>query len=86
MAEPLQDVSRQLTSLGEALARRVREEPYAVLALAVMAGYVAGGGLFSRFTRPLARAAMGALLVPGVRERLRGLSEELRASEATGAA
>jgi hypothetical protein len=51
-----------------------------------MAGYVAGGGLFSSFTRPLARAALGVLLVPGIRERLRGISEEFRASQASGAA
>ena len=70
----------------EALARRVREQPYPTLALAAMAGYVAGGGLFSRLTRPLARAAMGALLVPGFRERIRGFAQELRPTQATGAA
>jgi hypothetical protein len=84
MAEPMRGVVGRLTSLREVLARRVREQPYPMLTLAAMAGYVAGGGLFSRFTRPLARAAMGALLVPGVRESLRGLSQEFR--EATGAA
>ncbi len=59
------------------LTREVQERPYPVLGLAVLAGYVAGGGLFSSVTRPLARAALGALLVPGFRERVRGLAGEL---------
>ncbi len=86
MAEALQEATGQLTSAGSALVDRVRARPYAVLALAMMAGYVAGGGLFSRLTRPLARAALGALLIPGVRERLRGLSEEFRSAGAAGTA
>ena len=52
------------------LVRVVREQPYPSLLLALFAGYVLGGGLFSRLTRPLARAAMGALLVPGFRDRI----------------
>jgi hypothetical protein len=86
MAESVQEAAEHLTSFGGAVIERVREQPYPVLALAAMAGYVAGGGLFSSFTRPLARAALGALLVPGVRDRLRELSEEFRSSEAAGAA
>jgi hypothetical protein len=82
MAEPLQEATGRLTSAGSALVDRVRARPYPVLGLAVMAGYVAGGGLFSSMTRPLARAALGALLVPGVRERLRGLQEEFRSAGA----
>ena len=39
-----------------------------------------------RLTRPLARAALGALLIPGVRERLRELSEEFRSAGAAGTA
>lgn len=69
-----------------AIERRVRKRPYPMLALGLMAGYVAGGGLFSPLTRPLARAAMGALLVPGFRERLRDLAADLTPAEATGAA
>lgn len=64
-------------ALLDRLARRVRERPYPMLALGVAAGYVAGGGTFSRWTRPLARAALAALLVPGFRERLRGAAAEL---------
>ena len=69
---------RLLRPIWRLLARRLREQPYPVLALAVTAGYVAGGGLFTPFTRLLARAAVGALLVPGFRERLRGIPAELR--------
>ncbi len=77
MAEPV-EARQLLRSVREALVRRLREQPYPVLALAATAGYVAGGGLFSRFTRPLARAAAGTLLVPGVRERLRRSTREPR--------
>jgi hypothetical protein len=85
MAESLQEATGQLRSARGALLERVRDQPYSVLALAVMAGYVAGGGLFSPVTRPLARAALGALLVPGVRERLRGLSQEFRSAQPASA-
>ncbi len=71
---------REAASRGpwtERLTRRVQERPYPVLGLAALAGYVAGGGLVSSVTRPLARAALGALLVPGFRERVRGLAGEL---------
>jgi hypothetical protein len=77
---------RQASSWVEALAERVGARPYPWLALSLAVGYVAGGGLFSSFTRPLARAALGVLLVPGIRERLQDFSEELRASQASGAA
>jgi hypothetical protein len=86
MTESWQEATGQLSSAGGAFVDRVRTQPYPMLALAAMAGYVAGGGLFSRFTRPIARVALGALLVPGVRERLRGLSEEFRSAGATGVA
>ncbi len=69
-----------------AISRRVQERPYPMLALGLVAGYVAGGGLFSPLTRPLARAAMGALLVPGFRKSLRDLAAGLTPAEATGAA
>jgi hypothetical protein len=69
-----------------ALAGRLRERPYPVLGVAAAAGYVAGGGLFSSFTRPLARAALGALLVPGFREELRELAGELKRAVTIGAA
>ncbi len=85
MAGGFGEAREQVTQVGAALSARVRERPYPVFGLALVAGYVAGGGLFSSFTRPLARAALGALLVPGVRERLRGLSGELGSIRQTGA-
>ncbi len=72
------DGRRLLRSIWHLLGRRVREQPYPILSLAMTAGYVAGGGLFSSFTRLLARASVGALLVPGFRERLRRIAGELR--------
>jgi hypothetical protein len=44
--------------------RYYRHNPYIVLAAAAGAGYVAGGGLFSPFTRRLVRIGMKALFVP----------------------
>ncbi len=49
------------------LRSRMAVEPYPVLAVGFVAGYVLGGGLFSRVSRPLARAAMGWLLAPRAR-------------------
>ncbi len=72
----------QFAELGSGIVRSVQERPYPMLLMAAMVGYVAGGGLFSRMTRPLARAAMGALLVPGFRERILGA----RGMDAVGAA
>jgi hypothetical protein len=85
MAESLQHATGQLRWAGGALVERVRDRPYSLLALAMMAGYVAGGGLFSPLTRPLARVALGALLVPEVRHRLRGLSQEFLSAQPAGA-
>ncbi len=86
MVEAGDEVRGRLGAVGDTLAQRIRERPYDMLGLAMLVGYVAGGGLFSSLTRPLARAALGALLVPGFRDRLRGLAEELREAQATGAA
>lgn len=68
----------RLGDILDAVGRRVQERPYPMLALGLLAGYVAGGGLFSSFTRPLARAALGALLVPRFRERVREVAADLR--------
>jgi hypothetical protein len=81
VAEAGRDARAQLSDLRENIVRSARERPYPTLLLAAMAGYVMGGGLFSHMTRPLARAAMGALLVPGFRDRMFG-----RGAEAVGAA
>ncbi len=86
MAEAMEQTRDRVSRVGDALTARMRERPYPVLALAAMAGYVVGGGLFSSFTRPLARSGLALLLVPGVRERLRGMSDELRSMQPAGAA
>ncbi|HVI74241.1 MAG TPA: hypothetical protein VM683_04565 [Anaeromyxobacteraceae bacterium] len=65
------------------LGRRVQERPYPMLGLGLLAGYVAGGGLFSPVSRPLARAALGLLLVSRFRERLRGAAADLGGAQAT---
>ncbi len=83
MAGTEREARERLAGFGENLSRSVQERPYPVLALAMMAGYVVGGGLFSSMTRPLARAALGALLVPGVRDRMRGLADELASTQPT---
>ncbi len=80
------DASTRWSGLVAAIERSVRERPDPTLALAAMAGYVAGGGLFSAWTRPMARAAMGALLVPGFRARVRGVTGDIFPGEDTGAA
>ncbi len=67
-----------LRSIRHSLARELRERPYPVLALAVAAGCAAGGGLLSSFTQWLARAALGALVMPGLGERLRRIAGERR--------
>ncbi len=80
------EVRAEWRDVLDTFGRRVQEQPYPMLALGIMAGYVLGGGLFSPLTRPLARAAMGALLVPGFRDHLRDLVADLTPAEATGAA
>ncbi len=85
MGEGARDASKRWNGLTAALERSVRERPYPALALAAMAGYLAGGRLFSAWTRPMARMAMGALLVPGFRARVRGIAGDIFPGE-TGAA
>ncbi len=85
MADTVQ-AGKLFGSLRGYVERTVREQPYPSLALAAMVGYGAGGGLFSRWTRPLARAALGALLVPGFRERLRAVAVDAGRMGATGSA
>jgi hypothetical protein len=59
-----------LGEIGRELVERVRERPLAASLIALAAGYLLGGGFFSRSTRWLARAALGALAVPAVREQV----------------
>jgi hypothetical protein len=78
--------SAWLGALLRDVERRTQERPYPALALALVVGYVAGGGFFSPFTRPLARAAMGTLLVPGIRDRVREFVDDIGLREGIGAA
>jgi hypothetical protein len=72
MVEAERAANVRLGEVGGGIIRSVQERPWPALLLAAAAGYVMGGGFFSRVTRPFARAAMGALLVPGFRERFAG--------------
>jgi hypothetical protein len=76
MAEAEERANPRLGEVGAGIVRSVQERPWPTLLLAAAGGYVLGGGLFSGLTRPLARAAMGALLVPGFRQRVVGISRE----------
>lgn len=66
-----------MREVGEALTSRVRERPWAAVGMAVAAGYLLGGGLFSRPTRWIARASFGLLALPNVRERVFGVVRQL---------
>jgi len=68
--------------VGVALTSRVRQRPWAAMGMAVGAGYLLGGGFFSRPTRWLARASVGLLALPDVRERVFALAHQLRARPA----
>jgi hypothetical protein len=68
-----------LRDVGGALAAAARERPWTATCLALLAGYVLGGGLFTRPTRWLVRAAVGALAVPRVREQARAVVRGARA-------
>jgi hypothetical protein len=55
--------------VGHALAARARDCPWSAMAVGLAVGYLLGGGLFTRPTSWLVRAALATLLVPEVRER-----------------
>jgi hypothetical protein len=82
MVEAERAASARLGDVGGEIVRSVQERPWPTLLLAAAAGYVLGGGLFSRFTRLPARAAMGALLVPSFRERFTGAPRKFSHAEA----
>lgn len=74
-----------LGEMGRELADRARENPLAAAGVGLAAGYLLGGGFFSRPTRWLARAAVGAMMVPAVRERVLSAFRDMGAT-AQGAA
>lgn len=49
--------------------------PYAVLAAAAGAGYVLGGGLFTPFTKRIAKIGMKALVVPVALSKIKGITQ-----------
>jgi hypothetical protein len=81
MGEAEGGASARLGDVGAAIVRSVQERPWPTLLVATLLGYVLGGGFFSSMTRPLARAAMGALLVPGFRERVAGVARSVTPAE-----
>jgi hypothetical protein len=82
MVEVERAASARLGDVGAEIVWSVQERPWPTLLLAAAVGYVLGGGLLSRLTRPLARAAIGALLVPGFRESIAGATCRLSHAEA----
>ncbi len=59
-----EDVVATPAAVRESLADRMERSPWRALAIAAAGGYVLGGGLFSRLSRPLARIALGAAVAP----------------------
>jgi hypothetical protein len=55
--------------------RRARRHPYAMVAAALGAGYILGGGLFSRTTARLLGVAGRVAALPVLRSELIGLAE-----------
>jgi hypothetical protein len=71
-----------LREVGGELARRAKEQPLLAVGAALAAGYVLGGGLFSRSSRWLFRAGLGAMAVPGVRRRVLAAFDRARPAAA----
>lgn len=80
----LTGADRQLDSdlqhlIGEVRDKRIvqryyEQNPYVVLAAAAGVGYIAGGGIFSPFTRRLVRIGMKAIFVPIAATQLKALT------------
>ena len=71
--------------VGGALTSRVKDRPWMAVGIAVGAGYLLGGGLFSRPTRWIARASLGLLALPSVRARVFEVAQQLRGRQAAEA-
>lgn len=71
----MQDVLHQVRE-RQLPQRYYRHNPYVVLAAVAGLGYVAGGGLFSPFTRRLTRIGMKALFVPIAAAQFKGLGSD----------
>jgi hypothetical protein len=75
------EARRSVSSFADDLRTRVEEEPVKTLALAVGAGYILGGGLFSALTGRLLygglRIGLRLAALPLVREELLGFIETI---------
>lgn len=60
--------------LARQIARRVRQNPYGYLLLAAGAGYILGGGLFTRLTLRMFSMAARVAAVPLAQTQLLGLA------------
>lgn len=71
------DANSALNGVSDALGltERVEKNPYGMLAAALGAGYVVGGGLFTPTTARLLRIGLKLASVPVVKERLLDLAE-----------
>jgi hypothetical protein len=76
--EPTDKELPGVREVGSALAEAARDRPWVATGLALLAGYLLGGGLFTRPTRWLFRAALGALAVPRVRNDVLALLRRAR--------
>ncbi len=80
-AEAAQTMRDEATAAGQGLADavdlkgRVERHPYAMVAAALGAGYVLGGGLFTATTGRLIRMGLKLAAVPLVRDELLTLAE-----------
>jgi hypothetical protein len=75
------EARRSVESFAEDMKTRVEEEPVKTLAMALAAGYILGGGLFSALTGRLLygglRIGLRVAALPLVREELLGLIETI---------
>jgi len=76
MLSALEDVRQSVTEAADDLQDKVREHPWRMLGLAVGAGYILGGGLFTALTGRLLlgglRIGVRVAALPLVREELLG--------------
>jgi len=77
VVELAKDANSALNGVADAvgLTAKVEQAPYAMLAAALGAGYVVGGGLFTPTTTRLLRLGMKLASIPQVRDRLMDVAE-----------
>ena len=77
VVELAKDANSALNGVADAvgLTPKVEQAPYAMIAAALGAGYVVGGGLFTPTTTRLLRLGMKLASIPQVRDRLMDVAE-----------